>query len=96
MCLQPVSYVEAGCQDGHTQVSIISKLLAGAMGTTTCLSSSSRQSWVSGSQDPQKNEPQYTSMFQVSVCFMFANVPLDKAGYMARLDSRGEETDSTS
>lgn len=75
---------------------LIGKTLAGAMGTTTCLSSSSGQSWVSGSQDPQKNKPKYTSTFQVSAHSMFANVPLDKAGHRARLDSRAEETDFSS
>lgn len=34
-------------------------------------------------------------MFKVFAGFMFANVPLDKAGHTARLDSRGEETDFT-
>lgn len=51
-----------------------------------------------GSRGPRthkRTSPSAQACFKVSACFTFANVPLDKAGHTARLDSRGEETDFT-
>lgn len=66
--------------DGHAYVYNVGKLLAGTMGATTCLASSSRKSCVAESHAPQESKPQCPSIFQASACFMVLNVPLGKIG----------------